>query len=47
MLVEEFVPLLVKRLGELPVVLYGVSMGGYGALLAAERGAAASGSRSP
>ena len=40
---EEFVPLLVKRLGPLPVVLYGFSMGGYGALLAAERGAAASG----
>ena len=42
MLVDEFVPLLVKRLGQLPLVLYGFSMGGYGALLAAERGAAAS-----
>jgi hypothetical protein len=43
MLVEEFVPLLVKRLGKLPVVPYGFSMGGYGALLAAEPGAAATG----
>ena len=41
MLIEEFVPLLVKRLGELPLVLYGFSMGGYGALLAAERAATA------
>jgi enterochelin esterase-like enzyme len=43
LLVEEFLPLLVKRLGKLPVVLYGFSMGGYGALLASERGAAAGG----
>ena len=43
MLVDEFVPLLWGRLGRLPLVLYGFSMGGYGALLAAERGAAASG----
>jgi pimeloyl-ACP methyl ester carboxylesterase len=43
MLVNEFVPLLVKRLGPLPLVLYGFSMGGYGALLAAERGARSDG----
>ena len=39
MLVEEFVPLLISRLGSLPFALHGYSMGGYGALLAAERGA--------
>jgi pimeloyl-ACP methyl ester carboxylesterase len=43
MLIQEFLPLLVKRLGKLPVVLYGFSMGGYGALLAAERGATSTG----
>jgi pimeloyl-ACP methyl ester carboxylesterase len=43
MLVDELVPLLVERLGRLPLVLYGFSMGGYGALLAAERGAGANG----
>jgi len=43
MLVEEFVPLLVDRLGSMPLVLYGFSMGGYGALLAAERAATGTG----
>jgi Putative esterase len=43
MLVEEFVPLLAARLGPLPFALHGYSMGGYGALLAAERGASTSG----
>ena len=38
MLVDEFVPLLIGRLGALPFALHGYSMGGYGALLAAERG---------
>lgn len=38
MLVEEFVPMLRQELGVLPLTLYGYSMGGYGALLAAERG---------
>jgi hypothetical protein len=38
MLVEEFVPLLTGWLGALPFALHGYSMGGYGALLAAERG---------
>lgn len=38
MLVDEFVPLLIDRLGALPFALHGYSMGGYGALLAAERG---------
>lgn len=44
MVVEEFVPLLDERLGGLPLVLYGFSMGGYGALLAAERAAGHAGS---
>jgi S-formylglutathione hydrolase FrmB len=39
MLVEELVPMLTRRLGALPFALHGYSMGGYGALLAAERGA--------
>ena len=43
MLVEELVPLLVRRLGALPFALHGWSMGGYGALLAAERGVTAKG----
>jgi hypothetical protein len=38
MLVQEFVPLLISKLGSLPFALHGYSMGGYGALLAAERG---------
>jgi len=38
MLVDEFVPLLIGGLGALPFALHGYSMGGYGALLAAERG---------
>jgi len=38
MLVEELVPLLTRRLGGLPFALHGYSMGGYGALLTAERG---------
>lgn len=38
MLVEEFVPLLTSRVGPLPFALHGYSMGGYGVLLAAERG---------
>lgn len=44
MLVEELVPLLTRRLGALPFALHGYSMGGYGALLTAERGALANGS---
>lgn len=44
MLVQEFVPLLRQRLGaQLPLALYGFSMGGYGALLAAERAEGAGG----
>jgi hypothetical protein len=43
MLVEEFVPLLTRELGALAFALHGYSMGGYGALLAAERGANAAG----
>jgi hypothetical protein len=43
MLVEEFVPLLTAKLGELPIALHGYSMGGYGALLTAERGVNATG----
>jgi hypothetical protein len=43
MLVEEFVPLLAHKLGPLPLALHGYSMGGYGALLAAERGEAHNG----
>ena len=43
MLIEEFVPLLIEHLGRLPLVLYGFSMGGYGALLAAERAASPNG----
>ena len=43
MLIEEFVPLLISRLGALPFALHGYSMGGYGALLAAERGVNATG----
>lgn len=43
MLVEEFVPLLTRELGALPFALHGYSMGGYGALLAAERGTNAAG----
>lgn len=38
MLVDEFVPLLARRLGGIPFALHGFSMGGYGALLTAERG---------
>jgi pimeloyl-ACP methyl ester carboxylesterase len=41
MLVDEFAPLLSSRLGGIPFVLHGFSMGGYGALLTAERGATA------
>jgi pimeloyl-ACP methyl ester carboxylesterase len=37
MVLDEFVPMLLRRFGELPVLLHGWSMGGYGALLAAER----------
>lgn len=37
MLLHEFVPLVRDRVGELPQALMGWSMGGYGALLAAER----------
>jgi hypothetical protein len=43
MLVEELVPLLTRRLGALPFALHGYSMGGYGALLTAERSATAKG----
>ena len=39
MLLREFVPLVRARLGPLPQALMGWSMGGYGALLAAERAA--------
>jgi pimeloyl-ACP methyl ester carboxylesterase len=39
MLLGEFVPLVERRIGELPKALMGWSMGGYGALLAAERAA--------
>ena len=44
MVVDELVPLLARRLGPLPFALHGYSMGGYGALLTAERAAAVSGS---
>src|SRR5258708_38946511 len=37
MLLKEFVPLVRARVGPLPQALTGWSMGGYGALLAAER----------
>jgi S-formylglutathione hydrolase FrmB len=37
MVLDEFVPLLDGRLGVLPKAIMGWSMGGYGALLAAER----------
>jgi pimeloyl-ACP methyl ester carboxylesterase len=37
MVVEELLPLIRKRLGHLPVTVQGFSMGGYGALLAAEK----------
>jgi len=37
MLMEEFIPLVRGRVGPLPQALMGWSMGGYGALLAAER----------
>ena len=37
MFLHEFVPLVRDRVGELPQALMGWSMGGYGALLAAER----------
>ncbi|MEP7025935.1 MAG: alpha/beta hydrolase-fold protein, partial [Actinomycetota bacterium] len=37
MLLKEFVPLVRDRVGPLPQALLGWSMGGYGALLAAER----------
>ena len=37
MLLKEFVPLVRARVGHLPQALMGWSMGGYGALLAAER----------
>ena len=43
MLVDELVPLLTRRLGALPFALHGYSMGGYGALLTAERAALAHG----
>jgi hypothetical protein len=43
MVVDELVPLLRKRLGRLPLALHGYSMGGYGALLTAERGEAGRG----
>lgn len=43
MLVDEFVPLLRRRMGDLPLCLQGNSMGGYGVLLAAEKGARANG----
>lgn len=43
MLVDELVPLLTRRLGALPFALHGYSMGGYGALLTAERGASTNG----
>jgi len=43
MLVEELVPLLTRKLGALPFALHGYSMGGYGALLTAERGATTNG----
>jgi hypothetical protein len=43
MVVEELVPLLTRRLGALPFALHGYSMGGYGALLTAERGAGTNG----
>jgi S-formylglutathione hydrolase FrmB len=39
MLLREFVPLVRARVGALPQALMGWSMGGYGALLAAERAA--------
>ena len=45
MLVDEFVPLLIDKLGALPFALHGYSMGGYGALLAAERGVKPTGDR--
>jgi enterochelin esterase-like enzyme len=37
MLLEEFVPLVERRVGRVPRALMGWSMGGYGALLAAEQ----------
>lgn len=37
MLMKEFVPFLRRRWGDLPLALHGFSMGGYGALLTAER----------
>lgn len=40
MLLEEFVPMVRAMVGDLPQALMGWSMGGYGALLAAERGRA-------
>lgn len=40
MLIEEFVPMVRDMAGDLPQALMGWSMGGYGALLAAERGRA-------
>ncbi len=43
MLVQEFVPLLMSELGPLPLALHGYSMGGYGALLAAQHGENATG----
>lgn len=39
MLIDEFIPLVRDRVGPLPQALMGWSMGGYGALLAAERAA--------
>lgn len=39
MLLDEFVPKVRSLVGHLPLALMGWSMGGYGALLAAERGA--------
>ncbi len=38
MLLDEFVPLVRAQVGDLPQALMGWSMGGYGGLLAAERG---------
>ena len=39
MLMQEFVPLVLRRVGNVPQAVMGWSMGGFGALLAAERAA--------
>ena len=39
MLLDEFVPLVMRRVGDVPQAVMGWSMGGFGALLAAERAA--------